>query len=57
MSNRNFEVTSTFRNSITLHLMEVLNFTTYPKGVIRLIDTNKMLGLRISLHYNLYEYT
>lgn len=51
MSNRNFEVMFTFRNSITLHLMEVLNFITYPKGVIRLIDTNKKLGLRILLYY------
>lgn len=36
--------------------MEVLNFIIYFKGVIRLIDINKMLGFRILLYYNLYEY-
>lgn len=31
--------------------MEVLNFIIYFKGVICLIDINKMLGFRILLYY------
>lgn len=56
MLNRNFEVMFIFRNLIILYLMEVLNFIIYFKGVIYLIDINKMLGFRILLYYNLYEY-
>lgn len=56
MLNRNFEVIFIFRNLIILYLMEVLNFIIYFKGVICLIDINKMLGFRILLYYNLYEY-
>lgn len=56
MLNRNFEVMFIFRNLIILYLMEVLNFIIYFKGVICLIDINKMLGFRILLYYNLYEY-